>query len=125
MNTRQKAAWQHYPKESLRLHEDVPGAQMWAVSLATTMPTYFEVQPQSRFESHSHESEQITLVLEGELFFEIDGKVTGVKSGEVIAIPSNVPHAVFTEEEAVKAVDAWSPVMEKYERKRNGNKPRH
>lgn len=109
-----KAEWQYYPRGSLHLREDVPGAKMWAVSLATTMLTYFEVQPHCRFESHSHESEQITLVLEGELFFEIGGKITGVKGGEVIAIPSNVPHAVFTEERATRAVDTWSPVMGKY-----------
>ncbi len=111
-----KAEWQHYPRESLSLREDVPGAKMWAVALEKTMLTYFEVQSHSRFESHSHESEQITLVLEGELFFEISGKITSVKDGEVIAIPSNVPHAVFTEEKAVKAVDAWSPTMKKYQR---------
>lgn len=111
-----KAEWQYYPRASLHLREDVPGAKMWAVALEKTMLTYFEVQPHSRFESHSHESEQITLVLEGELFFEIDGEITGVKGGEVIAIPANVPHAVFTEEMAVRAVDAWSPIMEKYDR---------
>lgn len=107
-------AEKHYPLGSLSLREDVPGARMWAVALKKTMLTYFEVQPHSRFESHSHESEQITLVLEGELFFEVSGRVVGVKAGEVIALPSNLPHAVFTREEAVKAVDAWSPIMEKY-----------
>ena len=102
----------YYPK--LRLQEDVLGAKIWAVALEKAMLTYFEVQPNCRFETHQHESEQITLVLEGELFFETAGKVIGVKPGEVIAIPSNVAHAVFTKEKAVKAVDAWSPVMAKY-----------
>jgi len=104
----------HYPKEILRLKKDVPGAKMWAVALEKTMLTYFEVQPYCRFESYSHESEQITMVFEGELFFEYNGKISGVKEGEVMAIPSNIPHAVFTKERAVKAVDAWSPVMNKY-----------
>jgi quercetin dioxygenase-like cupin family protein len=87
---------------------------MWAVSLARTMLTYFEVAPQSRFEPHSHESEQITMVLTGELFFEVDGVVHGIKAGEVIAIPSSVPHAVWTAALPATAVDAWSPVMAKY-----------
>jgi amino-acid N-acetyltransferase len=99
----------------LRLRPDVPGSRMWAVSLEHTMLTYFEVEPHSRFESHSHESEQITLVLSGELFFEVPGVVRCVKPGEVIAIPSSVPHAVWTEALAVTAIDAWSPVMRKYE----------
>ncbi len=111
---RSDSSEKYYPLGSLPLREDVPGARMWAVALEKTMLTYFEVQPHSRFESHSHESEQITLVLEGELFFEVGGRVVGVKAGEVIALPSDLPHAVFTREEAVKAVDAWSPVREKY-----------
>ena len=104
----------YYPKESLCLTADVPGARQWAVSLDQTMLTYFEVDPDCRFESHSHASEQITMVLEGVLFFEQGDKVVGVKAGEVIAIPAHAPHSVFTGETAVKAVDAWSPVMDKY-----------
>jgi quercetin dioxygenase-like cupin family protein len=110
------AAMRYYARSDLQLHEDVPGAHLWAVSLEHTMLTYFEVQPHSRFERHQHESEQITLVLEGELFFETAGQVIVVKAGEVIALPSNVPHAVFTREYAVRAVDAWSPVQEQYRR---------
>ncbi len=104
----------YFPKESLKLNEDIPGARQWAVSLDRTMLTYFEVEPNCRFESHAHESEQITMVLEGILYFEQGEKIIGVKAGEVIAIPSNAPHAVFTGEAAVKAIDAWSSVMDKY-----------
>lgn len=107
----------HYTREALSLRNDVSGASMWAVALDKTMLTYFEVEPNSRFENHSHESEQITLVLEGELFFETGGKIICVKEGEVIAIPSGVSHAVFTKDKSVKAIDAWSPVMEKYRKK--------
>jgi amino-acid N-acetyltransferase len=105
----------HASTELLRLRPDVPGARMWAVSLKHTMLTYFEVEPRSRFEPHSHESEQITMVLTGELFFEVQGVIHCIKPGEVIGIPSSVPHAVWTEALPVTAVDAWSPVMNKYE----------
>ena len=105
----------HATRETLRLRPDVPGARMWAVSLERTMLTYFEVDPNCRFESHSHESEQITMVLTGELFFEARGRVHRVRAGEAIAIPSAVPHAVWTESQPVTAVDAWSPVMTKYD----------
>lgn len=104
----------YYPKEKLLLHDDVPGAKQWAVSLEQTMLTYFEVEPNCRFDSHTHASEQITMVIEGILYFEQGEKITGVKAGEVIAIPSNAPHAVFTREDVARAVDAWSPVMDKY-----------
>lgn len=105
----------HATTELLPLRPDVPGARLWAVSLQHTMLTYFEVDPNSRFETHRHESEQITMVLTGELFFEVQGVVHCIKPGEVIAIPSFVPHMVWTEALAVTAIDAWSPVMRKYE----------
>jgi quercetin dioxygenase-like cupin family protein len=104
----------HYPREILRLRPDVPGAKMWAVALEKTMLTYFEIEPHSHFARHSHSSEQITMVLEGSVFFEVGETTHVVEQGEVIAIPSNIPHAVYTKEEGAKAVDAWSPAMEKY-----------
>jgi quercetin dioxygenase-like cupin family protein len=66
---------------------------------------------------HKHESEQITLVLEGTLYFKMSDKTVSVKEGEVIAIPSNIEHAVFTNDEFVRAVDAWSPVHQEYKDK--------
>ena len=107
----------YYPKDKLQLEHDVPGAKMWAVALEKAMLTYFEVEPNSHFEMHEHESEQITLVLKGTLYFEMLDKMVSVKEGEVIAIPSNIKHAVFTKDDFVRAVDAWSPVREEYKDK--------
>ncbi|MEX0361336.1 MAG: cupin domain-containing protein [Allomuricauda sp.] len=98
----------------MELKPDVDGAKMWAVSLDKTQFTYFEVEPEKIFGMHSHESEQITHVLSGELYFEFEEEIICVKEGGIIAIPSNIPHAVFTKDLAAKAVDAWSPVMDKY-----------
>lgn len=105
---------QYYPKEQLTLKSDVVGAKMWGVALDNTQLTYFEVEPNCTFAMHTHTSEQITMVLAGELFFELEDKTVCVKEGEVIAIPYNAPHAVYTKDKPVKAVDAWSPVMHKY-----------
>jgi len=111
-----KTEIQYYPKEKLQLQQAIPGAQMWGVSLDNTQLTYFEVEANSRFDAHNHESEQITMVLGGELYFEIDDECICVKEGEVIAIPSMAKHAVHTRQFPVKAVDAWSPVMAKYDK---------
>ncbi len=104
----------YYPKKKLNLKDDIRGAKMWAVALEKVMLTYFEIGSDTSFEMHSHGSEQITVVLEGELFFRLDDNVMGVKKGEVMAIPSDMPHAVFTRKSRAKAIDAWSPVMKKY-----------
>jgi len=107
-------SFRYLSRDALALKSDVTGARFWAVALDRTMLTYFEAPPGTHFEAHSHESEQITLVLEGDLFFELEGRTVCVRAGEVIAIPSNVPHAVYTREQSARAVDAWSPVMDKY-----------
>ncbi len=117
---RDKAEALYFSKKRLRLKSDVPGAKMWAVSLQRTMFTYFEVKPNCRFESHRHRSEQITMVLAGELFFQMAERSECVRAGEVIAIPSFIEHAVFTRRKGARAVDAWSPIMPKY---RNPKKP--
>jgi amino-acid N-acetyltransferase len=106
----------YFPRETLALEPDVPGAKMWGVALEKTLLTYFELAPRCRFARHRHVSEQVTMVLEGELFFELDKKTVGLKPGEVIAIPSNVPHSVFTRDKRTKAIDSWSPVMPQFVR---------
>jgi amino-acid N-acetyltransferase len=109
MRRRLQPAAVHYPAEALPLRPDVPGAAMWAVALDRAMLTYYEIQPHARFEVHQHEAEQITMVLSGELLFEVGGKEIRVGPGEVIALPSSVPHAAWTRELPTRAVDAWSP----------------
>ncbi len=103
----------HLTRGSLALEPDVPGARMWAVALERAMLTYFEVEPGCSFPPHRHEAEQITLVLEGELTFHVDGRPpVVVKAGEVIAIPGWVPHATTSGSAPTRAVDAWSPPPE-------------
>ena len=109
---------QYHPKKSLIPRPVVEGAQMWSVALERTMFTYFEIESNSCFGMHSHPSEQITMVLEGELYFEVNKKTICVKGGEVIAIPSNTPHAACTKKSSATAVDAWSPVRDEYKKKK-------
>src|SRR5947208_7676062 len=58
---------------------------------------------------HHHESEQITYILEGALKFEIEGKVVVVRKGEVLSIPSNVPHRAVAMEDTLY-LDIFSPI---------------
>jgi quercetin dioxygenase-like cupin family protein len=60
---------------------------------------------------HSHHNEQITYILEGALHFWIgeDGsEETVVRAGEVLHIPSNVPHRAQALEDTLD-VDVFSP----------------
>ena len=60
---------------------------------------------------HSHENEQLTYILEGALKFKIgeDGaEEVVVSAGEVLLIPSNIPHMAEALEETLD-VDVFSP----------------
>ena len=59
--------------------------------------------------THQHESEQITYILEGALKFELEGKEIVVRKGEVLLIPSNVPHRAVALEDTLD-LDIFSPI---------------
>ena len=58
---------------------------------------------------HHHESEQITYILEGALKFELEGGEVIVRQGEVLHIPSNVPHRAVALEDTLD-LDIFSPI---------------
>lgn len=62
---------------------------------------------------HSHDNEQLTYILEGTLRFwigdgEAEPEVIDVRAGEVLHIPSNVPHMAEALEDTLD-VDVFSP----------------
>jgi quercetin dioxygenase-like cupin family protein len=58
---------------------------------------------------HAHESEQMTYVLQGSLKFLIEGEETIVREGEVLHIPSGVPHQCEALDDTFE-LDVFSPV---------------
>ena len=60
---------------------------------------------------HSHDNEQITYILEGALQFwfgENDDRTLTVRAGEVVVIPSNLPHRALALEDTLD-VDVFNP----------------
>jgi quercetin dioxygenase-like cupin family protein len=60
---------------------------------------------------HSHVNEQVTYILEGALKFWIDAKEIVVHAGEVLCIPSNMPHKAEAVEDTVD-LDIFNPPRE-------------
>jgi quercetin dioxygenase-like cupin family protein len=58
---------------------------------------------------HHHESEQLTYIMEGALKFELEGQEVVVRKGEVLHIPSNVPHRAVALEDTLD-LDIFSPI---------------
>jgi len=60
---------------------------------------------------HHHHNEQVTYILEGALKFAIDGKEIVVHAGEVLCIPSNMPHEAWALEGTLD-LDVFTPPRE-------------
>ena len=60
---------------------------------------------------HHHESEQISYCLEGKLKLEVEGKEYVLNPGDVLVIPSNVPHRALALE-GYRGFDIFSPIRE-------------
>lgn len=61
--------------------------------------------------THHHESEQISYIVNGALKFNLEGKEIIVRTGEVLLIPSNVPHSAEALEDTLD-FDIFSPIRQ-------------
>ena len=60
---------------------------------------------------HSHESEQMTYVLQGALKFLVGGEEITVRDGEVLHIPSGIEHQAEALEDTFE-LDLFSPIRQ-------------
>ena len=57
---------------------------------------------------HSHPNEQIAMILSGALEFDLSGEKVIVRTGEILVIPSGVPHSALALEDT-EDIDFFSP----------------
>ena len=98
--------WDEMPKERVTDQIDRRLVTGERIMLAHVYLTKGSVVPR-----HSHENEQITYILSGALRFwigEDEGKELVVRAGEVLHIPSNLPHKAEALEDTLD-VDVFSP----------------
>ena len=62
--------------------------------------------------AHQHHHEQISYILEGELEFDLDGETQMVTAGDIVVIPSNMPHTVKVGANPAKVLDMFNPVRD-------------
>jgi quercetin dioxygenase-like cupin family protein len=74
-----------------------------------------ELDPDSIVPEHSHENEQVGLVLQGSLLFRIGDESRELERGGMYVIPSNTPHEVQTGQEGAVVVDIFAPVRAEWE----------
>ena len=67
---------------------------------------------------HSHPAEQISYVAIGECDVYIgDRPVQHLKTGDIFAVPSNVPHTVKSTTKQLRLVDSFTPIRADFIRK--------
>jgi len=102
---------QHYRWEDMPRERVTDSLERRLITADRMMLAHVYLDKGSIVPKHSHENEQLTYILEGALHFWIgeDGEEEViVRSGEVLVIPSNVPHKAEAIEDTLD-VDIFSP----------------
>jgi quercetin dioxygenase-like cupin family protein len=71
-----------------------------------------ELDPDSLVPEHSHENEQLGLVLSGSLAFRVGDETRELGPGGTWRITANTPHEVRVGPEGAVVIDVFSPIRE-------------
>lgn len=63
---------------------------------------------------HAHPHEQVTYIAAGRLYFFLGNERHEVQTGDLIVIPSNVPHSIQLLSESARLVDSFAPIREDF-----------
>ncbi|MQB01342.1 MAG: cupin domain-containing protein [Actinobacteria bacterium] len=89
--------------------EMVPGLQIQALTSANVMVSFVHLEPHTEAAVHWHDEEQISIVIDGELEFEVGGVTRTLRRGDAVLIPSNVPHGARTGSSPCFELDVFNP----------------
>src|SRR5579863_3938145 len=103
-----KVAMQHIPWMSIPLEDLNPLFQRQFVVGQEIMLARVLLKRGCIVPEHSHHNEQVSCILEGALKFWIDGREVIVSAGEVLLIPSHMPHKAEALDDTV-GLDVFSP----------------
>ena len=100
---------QRHPKELL---PGIAARTFWGEKMLAAV---VDLAPNTHLPMHSHPHEQLGIVIEGEIEFNVAGEVKLLKPGDVYVIPGGVEHSARAFEQPVKVMDVFSPVREEYQ----------
>jgi quercetin dioxygenase-like cupin family protein len=105
---KKSASLQYIPWSSIELENLNPLLQRQFVVGQSVMLARVLLKKGCIVPEHSHHNEQITFIAEGALKFWIGGREIVVNAGEVLLIPSNMPHKAEALEDTVD-FDVFNP----------------
>jgi quercetin dioxygenase-like cupin family protein len=105
-----KARWADLPMEDVR-----PGVRRSALGTERAMLVMNELAPDMQVVPHSHDFDQIAVIVQGRMRFTLGGETVDVEAGEVLLIPAGVEHAgeVLGDEPALN-LDVFAPARADY-----------
>jgi quercetin dioxygenase-like cupin family protein len=110
-NTMEASIAKHYRWDDMPAEELKGGLSRRLITGDRMMIAHVYLKKDAVVPKHSHENEQITYILEGALHFRLgengEREVT-VRAGEVLVIPSYLPHSAVALEDTLD-VDVFNP----------------
>src|ERR1051326_1947488 len=100
---------EHFTWDSVQLEQMSDVISRKVISGEKAMVAQVFLKKDAVVPEHKHESEQITYILSGALKFHLEGREVIVRAGEVLHIPSWVPHRAVALEDTLD-VDIFSPI---------------
>lgn len=99
--------------ENSPLQELMPGFRVRFIHTEKQTLALFEIDEGSLLPEHSHHNEQTSQVLAGAFELTVDGEAKICRPGDVVVIPSDVPHSgrAITD---CQILDIFIPVREDY-----------
>jgi len=104
-----KAVGRFVDRDKIDKFEILPGLNFQPVLGERSLLNFVSFDAHASAPRHSHEEEQLVLVLEGSIEFEIDGTVKVLNAGDVAVIPPWVPHSARTVGTPCLEVDVFTP----------------
>lgn len=89
--------------------EVVPGLRFQPILGGRLMANFVSFEPNTVAAVHWHDEEQMSIVIEGEMEFEVGGQKRIIKRGDAVIIPPNVPHGARTFDTTCLEIDVFNP----------------
>ena len=103
--------WKVHRLEDQPREDMIRGVQRRFISGARTTVGQIWLAKGALVPEHTHESEQVSYIVEGALRFNLGGDEVTVRSGEILVIPSMLPHSAEALEDTYD-LDLFSPRRE-------------
>lgn len=91
-----------------------PGVEAHTMAGQQVMLSWVDFEPRAEVPAHSHPHEQIGVLLEGELEFQVGDEQRTLQPGDMWRIPGGVVHRVVAGPAGARALDVFHPVRQEY-----------